>query len=337
MHPSQARIMARNHITVPAMLALLLAIVAGGCGTKAGDAPRAGTPGKPDTAWMIVMRDAQNEDVRLAHPAGRVISLAPSITEIVFAIGGGPNLIGRTSFCDYPPAALAVPAMGDMLTLKYESIIAARPDLILMTHAGNIKSNYEKLRDLGFMVCAIIDTNVAAVIGAIDTIGILMGRRNQALALGARLRHEIDSIGTLAASTPRVPMFVVIDKSPLITVSSGFVAEELAMAGADNIAAGGITAYPKFSREELLRRDPAVILIPGTSWNAVDEMLQFYPEWKNLRAVRDNHVYVLPSDIIFRPGPRIGQSIGFLYRALHGANAKALFNEAMANGGGSGM
>jgi iron complex transport system substrate-binding protein len=313
------------------ILTLLLGTL-GSC--SRGDRPDAASkPGNgshaADTGSAIVLHDAQNEEVRLAGPATRVISLAPSITEIMFAIGAGPKLVGRTTYCDYPPEALKVAPVGDMLALNYEAVVAAKPDLILMTHVGDIKSNYEKLRDLGFTACTIGDETVDGVIGALDTVGLLVGRREEANRLGTKLKWEIDSIRALAKQTPLVTAFVVIDKAPLITASSGFLAEEMEIAGADNIAKGGVTAYPKYSREELLRRDPEVIIIPGMSFSMVDELLAAYPEWKGLRAVRNNRVYVLPHNTIFRPGPRIATSIDLLYRALHGADARELFDDAM--------
>jgi iron complex transport system substrate-binding protein len=308
------------------LVALALASCGGRSGGGPGSSPDAGTSPGGDS---IAIRDAEGQTVRLARPAERVISLAPNITEIVFAIGAGAKLVGRTTYCDYPPAALAVPPVGDIQTLNYETVIAARPDLILMTHAGNIKSNYEKLRDLGFMACTIGDESVGGIIGTIDTVGLLVGRRDEARRLGETLTRRIDSLRALGRKTPAVTTFIVVDKVPLITAATGFLAEELEIAGADNIAKGGLTAYPKYSREELLRRDPEVIIVPGMSFSMIDDLLAAYPEWKRLRAVREHRVYVLPHNTIFRPGPRIAASIGLLYRALHGADPRALFDEAM--------
>ncbi len=277
-----------------------------------------------DSSMAISIIDAVGEKVELARPARRVISLAPNLTEMIFALGGGDQLVGRTSYCDYPAEATKVPAVGDMLTLRYEDIIALKPDLIVMSIVGNTDANYRKLRDLGLTVCAIGAENVGHVIASIDTMGMLLGRRAEASVMIERLFGQIDSIRGLAVSAPPVSAFIVIDKSPLITASRGFFAEELMLAGGENIAAGESATYPKYSREAMLRRNPEVILLPGTSWSSVEDLLKTYPEWKNLRAVRGNRVYVIPPDILLRPGPRITQGLAALYEALHGADPKAL-------------
>jgi len=281
-------------------------------------------PASADSSAAISIIDAVGEKVVLARPAQRVISLAPSLTETIFALGAGDRLVGRTSYCNYPPEAAKVPPVGDMLTLRYEEIIALKPDLIVMSIAGNTDANYRKLRDLGLTVCAIGAENVGNVIASLDTMGMLLGRRAEAGVMLERLFGQIDSVRGLAVAAPPVTTFIVIDKSPLITASRGFLAEELMLAGGENIAAGESAGYPKYSREAILRRNPEVILLPGTSWSAVDDLLKTYPEWKNLRAVRNNRVYVIPPDIIMRPGPRITQGVTALYEALHGADPKAL-------------
>lgn len=316
---------------------LLFASLLAGCDREKAPAERSsqkiearvGAPGSADSTGPIAIRDAQNEEVRLPAPARRVISLAPSMTEIIYGIGGESALIGRTAYCDFPPEATKLPVMGDMLTLNYETIIASQPDLILMTHVGNIKGNYYKLRDLKLTTCVLHDATVEKVIGTIDTVGLLLGRRSEAKELGRGLLKTIDSIRALASERPKVSLFIVIDKAPLMTASRGFLAEQLEIAGGDNIGKGGITEYPKYSREELLRRDPEVIIIPGTSWDVVDEMLALYPEWKRLRAVRTNRVYVINHNVIHRPGPRMGRSITLLYKALHGADPREVLEESL--------
>jgi iron complex transport system substrate-binding protein len=303
---------------LPLLLALAI-LLQQGCGRET-PRPAAGR----DSAAVFTMIDAVGEKIELRETPRRVISLAPNLTEIVFAVGAGGALVGRTSYCDYPAEALKVPVVGDMLTLNYETIISRKPDLVLMSIVGNLDANYRKLRDLGIQTVALGADSIGQAIATIDTVGMLLGHRAEAARLVGRLRGEIDSISGLAAGKPKVTTFVVIDKSPLITVSKGFIAEAVEMAGGENIAANEATGYPKYSREELLRRNPEVLLVPGSSWSEVDDLLKAYPEWKDLRAVREKRVYLIPRDLVTRPGPRIPQGLGVLYEALHGAEPRTL-------------
>ncbi|MBS1913485.1 MAG: cobalamin-binding protein [Bacteroidetes bacterium] len=308
------------------LTALCLALACSAC-------DRARAPeSTPAAHYAVVEVDAMQDTVRLATPARRVISLAPNITEMLFAIGAQDLLIGRTTYCDYPPAATRIEPVADMQQLNYEKIIALKPDLLPMTFVGNMKTSYNKLKELGLRPFELHDSTIGEVIQGFELLGALVGRAEAGKAVAGRLRNTVDSIRRLARNDS-VTVFVVIDRAPLMTVSSGFIAEMLSTAGGRNIAGGGVTQYPTYSREELLRLDPEVIIVPGPDWHGVSDLLNTYPEWHQLRAVRTNRVYVLPPDVIERPGPRIGIGLELLYRALHGAEPHRLFEDAqrMAN------
>jgi iron complex transport system substrate-binding protein len=309
-----------SYIRTPAALLLLrfflIAPLLFAAGCRSHDTAET-TERSRDSTNAIRLRDAHGEELRLPGAPLRVISLAPNLTEMVYALDAGDRLVGRTAYCDYPAAAAAVTIVSDMQTPDYDKILTLRPDLVLMTFAGNSEGAYRKLKDLGIPVFAFGASTVDGVISTIDTLGILLGRRENAARLGADMRRRIDSIRRHAQSRPAVPTFIVIDRSPLITVSQGFVADALAIAGGRNIAAGSATAYPQFSREELLRLDPEVILYPDTRPDAVVELLKIYPEWNRLQAVRNGRIYRIQPDLVSRPGPRIADGIELLYRTLH--------------------
>lgn len=306
------------------LVTIILGLLVSACARERARDARSAAP-TADSAGPVRLRDAYGEEVTLPHPARRIVSLAPNLTETVAAIGATDLLVGRTAYCDYPPEVLKVPVIADLQTIRYEAVLQRKPDLVLMSWAGNIGSNYDKLKQLGLRPYLLGAANLHGVINAIDTIGLLVGRGAQARAVSNRLRAEVDSIGALAAAAPRVSVFVVIDKAPLMTVSKGFLNDLIDAAGGTNIAAGAITAYPLYNREELLRRDPDVILIPWTSTDIVPEMLRTYPEWQRLRAVREKRIYAMPRDILFRPGPRLGQGLRSIFEALHGADPDSLF------------
>lgn len=293
-------------------LILLFAITLGtsSCTTEKGS-PEAGN------VATIQLIDAVGDTIRLPHPATRVITLAPNLTEMMYAIGAGEKLVGRTALCDYPQQALQLPIMGDMLNIEYEHAVAAKPDIVLMTIAGNSRSGYDKLKELGLRPVAIDAATVAGVIQSLDTIGRLVGKQHESTELVARLQSTLDSVKQLTAGTPTISTFIVIDRSMLMTVSRGFIHQALTIAGGENIAAGAAAAYPVISREELLRKNPEVIILPATSQADAESLIELYPEWRTLRAVRNEHLFIIEPDLLLRPGPRIVEGIVKLYQLLH--------------------
>lgn len=251
------------------------------------------------------------------------MSLAPNLTEILFAIGAGPAVRGRTAFCNYPPEARAVPVVSDLSTPSFERLLRIGPDVVVMTFAGNSSAAYDKLVDLELEPFAISAETIDGTLAAIDTIGRLVGRLDEAQRLGASIRRSIDSVRALTAHRAPVSAFIVLDRAPLMTVSGGFINEALAIAGGANIAAGDPAAYPRYSREQVLRRDPEVLLVPSDTAVSAASLLASFPEWATLRAIREGRVRAIPPDIVFRPGPRLGRSVELLYRALHADDESA--------------
>lgn len=277
------------------------------------------TTEKPETGNVATIQliDAVGDTIRLPHTAKRVITLAPNLTEMMYAIGAGEQLVGRTALCDYPQQALQLPIMGDMLSIEYESIMAAKPEIVLMTIAGNSRSGYDKLKELGLRPVAIDAATVAGVIQSLDTIGRLVGKQHESTELVARLQSTLDSVKQLTAGTPTISTFIVIDRSMLMTVSRGFIHQALSIAGGENIADSAAAAYPIISREELLRKNPEVIILPATSQADAESLIELYPEWRTLRAVRNEHLFIIEPDLLLRPGPRLVEGIVKLYQLLH--------------------
>jgi ABC-type Fe3+-hydroxamate transport system substrate-binding protein len=293
-----------------AWIALIAASIA-----ACGDAPRSASDTGRESS--ITLRDATGREVTLARPARRIVSLAPNLTEILYAIGAGELVVGRTQFCNHPPEVASVPVVADMTAPNYERLVRLRPELLLMTFAGNSSAVYDRLRDLGLQPYALSAETIAGTLGVIDTVGRLVGRERDARAVVDGIERTLDSIAALTRGRARVSAFIVLDRAPLMTVSGGFINEALERAGGVNIAAGNPSAYPRYSREEVLRHDPEVIIVPGDSTATAEALLATFPEWKQLRAVRNGRVHGLSADILFRPGPRIAESVRILYDALH--------------------
>jgi iron complex transport system substrate-binding protein len=305
---------------------ILLSLLLGSC--KPSERQSAAAQNSPDSTIRLI--DAVGDTVVIARPARRIVSLAPNLTEMIFAIGAGHHQIARTDNCNYPPQPASIPSIGDYQSLNYERLLSMKPDLILMTYAGNTRTSYEKLKEIGLRPFVLESATLNGVIHTLDTVGILAGEKERGSDLANSIQSTVDSIRTLASTSPAVETFIIIYNSPLMTVSRGFLDEAVTIAGGTNIAAGAVAAYPTYNREELVRRDPEVIIMASHSFDELDDLLRIYPECRKLRAVRNNRVYILPPDIILRPGPRIRQSVLLLYQALHGADPHALLSMALA-------
>lgn len=271
----------------------------------------------PQTPSHITFVDATGTRVSLTRRAERVISLAPNLTESMCAIGAQDLLVGRTSYCDYPPSVDTVPVVGNLQTVDYEKVVSLKPDIVLMTFAGNSEGTYRKLQQLGVTPFAFDASSIDGVVNMLDTIGALIGRAPRAHAVSDSLRRRLDRVRTEARKHPAVPTFLVVNRVPLMTVSRGYLSEALELAGGTNVARGSGIVYPTYSREELIRQDPEVIIVPGATRAAIDALLTNYPEWGRLRAVRDGKIRLVAPDPLMRPGPRLVRAIEELFERLH--------------------
>ncbi len=309
--------MVLNHCTT-GRLALLLVVALGAASCTRSDPSRVPAQQRPAADHPVELRDAAGNVVRFARPAERVVSLAPNLTEMICAIGARNRLIGRTRYDDYPPGVDSVPVVSDMQTPDYETILRMRPDVVLMTFAGNSQASYQKLRELGATPFCLAAADVDGVIDALDTLGRILGTAPRAENVEAALRGRLDSVRAAARSMPPVSTFVVIDHAPLVTVARGFIDDAITAAGGRNVASSDLQTYPHYSREALLRANPDVIIIPVRPGDEPMQLVKQYPEWRQLTAWRRGRVYAVPADPLTRPGPRLVDAIETLYRALHG-------------------
>ena len=264
--------------------------------------------------------DAYGDTVTLDKAPDRIISLAPNLTETVAFLGAEEKLVARTDYCDYPSSVQELPSVGTLGSYNYERIVALKPDLVLMmTFDGSSKGEYDRLKSLGVRPFALSEGSLPHVINEIDTIGALLGLISETKDKTDSLRQIISKVNEEAASHKEASVFVVIDKSPLMTTSGGFIGSVIEEAGGRNIAAGDPIAYPVYSRELLLRKNPDVILVPASSEEAIKDLLELYPEWGQLRAVRQGHIRTIPHNLIARPGPRIVEGLQQIARILEGA------------------
>ncbi len=264
----------------------------------------------------VSLTDDIGRTVALPAPARRVVSLAPSLTESLFAIGAGEQVVGRTTFCDYPPEASRVPPVGGMTNPSLESIVACRPDLIVVSMEGNTRDDFPRLLSLGVPLYVSNPRTLAGIYRSLDQLGILTGREKQA-------RHLVDSLQRYEHSLrvppgPRPPtVLVLVSLQPLMVAGGNTLLNELlTLAGARNPAASLPGHYPAISREAVLAHPPDVLFLTGDLPADTAALTSLFPEWKTLRALREGRVYSLDAAILSRPGPRALEGLHLIITSL---------------------
>lgn len=284
-----------------------VALVALACGDRAAPPEPA-----PPTAAPITVVDDAGRTVRLPRAARRVVSLAPSHTEIVFALGAGDRLVGRTPACDFPPAAQAVPPVGDLFPPDYERIIGAAPDLVLMLD-GQIDAR-RRLEAQGLTVAVVQPHTLVAVAEAMRRVGRLLGVDGEGPA--ARFEAELAAAGRAAGSDPP-RVFYEVGPDPLFGAGPGSFIDDLIRRAGGRNALGGDAEWPQVSTEQLIAAAPDVIVVGGATRR--DAVKARPPAgWQALPAVRAGRVLAVPDpDLFNRPGPRVLDALRWLTAALH--------------------
>jgi iron complex transport system substrate-binding protein len=248
----------------------------------------------------------------------RLVSLAPNLTEMIWAVGAGSNLIGRTSACDIPAETLAVPSVGGYGDPSFEMLLALRPTAVLYVDMLN-KDFPARLQEHGLQARHIPCLHLDDIPAALAEVGALAGRREQGEALARGLRAEIDAARAAVSNAPRPRVFVVLWSDPLYTVGRGsFVSELVALAGGLNIGDSQETPYFQASPEWVIEQNPEVILCLYEGPAAqVKARIAGIPAFASIAAVRGRRVYAgFDLNQTLRPGPRVMKSVADLRRCL---------------------
>lgn len=301
---------------LPALLALtLLVVAAAGCTAPADRGERGTAP--PD--GMVQATDDAGQTVRLAAPASRVLSLVPSGTEMVVAMAGRGLLVGRTRYDD-DPALASLPTVGGGVDPSLEAIVALRPDLVIVWESEAQGTLRGQLGAAGIPTFALQSADTADVFSAMERLGHLLDRDSAATALAARVRAQLDSVRRAVAGRPVPSVLYVVGVTPAMTAgTSTFVIELLGVAGGRSVFADIRDGWPTLSLEEIVSRDPDIVLLPVSDDPTVRiSTLQRTAGWRELRAVREGHVVTVSANLVNRPGPRMGEAAAELARAIHG-------------------
>ncbi|MEW6509665.1 MAG: cobalamin-binding protein [Bacteroidota bacterium] len=267
-------------------------------------------------AQVSVVDDIQRT-IALRSPASRIVSLAPSITESLFAIGAGDRVVGVTDYCDFPAEARRKPRVGGMINPNIEAVAGLKPDLIVMSMEGNVRDDYRRLAGLGFPVFVTNPRTLEGIYRSLTQLGTLTGCADSAVKVVDRLRaRERDLRAT--AGRGGVRTLLVVSLQPLIVAGRNtFIHELLEAAGGVNLAAYARGNYPTYSRETVIANNPDVILITSDAISDVYRLPAMFPEWKIVSALRHKRVYRVDSNLVTRPGPRALDALASLVHLLH--------------------
>ena len=249
----------------------------------------------------------------------RIVSVAPSVTETLFALGLGDRLVGVSSYCQFPPEALKKEKVGGYINPSLEKIIALRPDLVIGIAEGDLKTFVDRLAKLKIPVYIANPKNVFGVITSIQHIGKVTSSARSAQRVTQAIRERVQAIQTKVQGRLRPRVLHVLNFEPLINTGKGtFVDDLIRLGGGRNIAETAQGKYPRFSLEEVLAVDPEVIILASMrSDDPLTEQRQWWERWKTITAVRQGRIHVLNSDLIHRPSPRIVDGLEQVARAIH--------------------
>jgi iron complex transport system substrate-binding protein len=291
------------------ILSLLLLAISFGCNSGA----------KPALDGPVTRELTDDAGRRVSLPARvtRVVSLAPNLTEIVFAVGGGDRLVGRTSYCDYPAEAKAVAEIGDTLHPSLERIIALKPQVVLISTSSQLEVFTQQLQNQNIAVFVTDPHDLQGVFRSIAQVGEIMGEKLRTALLVESLRDRADDVETAVKGKQPVRVFYQVSAEPLYTAGhDAFVTDLMRRAGAASVTANVPGAWPKYSNESALAARPDAIILPtggsmGSANSDVTEALRQSP------AALQGRVYKINDDYLTRPGPRAIDGLEAMARALH--------------------
>ena len=250
-------------------------------------------------------------------PPHRIVSVAPSITEILFALGVGDQVVGVTTYCNYPEAAKAKPKIGGYTTPSLESILALRPDQVIMMK--NRPDVAQKLRQAGINVTELQPENLAGIYESIRTIAEKIGVPERGRSLIQSIEGQLHESAAQKGDGPKPRVLFIVGRTPgavsdLIAVGRGsYIGELIALAGAENVFRDAAVPYPKVNMEEVIRRNPDVIVDMGHNEMVTEDQKQAVRQlWKKypfLRAVQRDAVFPISADYFVTPGPRVGLAV----------------------------
>jgi iron complex transport system substrate-binding protein len=276
-------------------------------------------PLKSSAPYEIIGIDDLGREVRFSHPPQRIVSLDPSVTEILFALGLNREVVGVTDYCDYPQEAKSKSKVGGYLDPNIEAIALLEPDLVVTTLKSDTPRLIEQLENFGMGVFVLDPQRIEDIFENISSLAKLTNREERGEQLVGALQERLHEVKRKVDGIYRPGVFLGMGADPLISVGPGSFANDLVeIAGGRNVASHSSSRYRKYALEEILLADPEVIIICSMIPN--DPCLtqkRWWERWANISAVRNGRIYVVEANLITRPGPRIIEGLMEIAKAIH--------------------
>ena len=258
-----------------------------------------------EEAYPLTLHDNQGINVTILEEPKRIISIAPSNTEILYAIGASEKIIAVTEYDNYPPEVVGMETIGGFSTVNIERVVSMEPDLVFAT--GGVQTEIVKqLRKLGLVVAVIDAEDIDGILENIVVVGRISGHQEEANRLVLDLEKRVEEVRAVTTSTETKPrVMYIVWGDPLMSAGQGtFIDNIIELAGGENIFQDTNIEYPKVSMESVLEKDPELIIMGDHGGISIGEM-KTNPQWMETTAVKTNSVYEIDGDIVSRQGPRI--------------------------------
>jgi iron complex transport system substrate-binding protein len=261
-------------------------------------------------------------NVSFAGPASagypqRIVSLAPSVTEALFALGFGQRLVGVTTYCDYPAEAQKLPKIGGFMSPSLEVVVAKRPDIVIGVSSATDPVKAREMERLGLKVTLISLASVSDILSSLKNIARLLGNPQAGDGLVRKITRQFDAVKRRVAGAPRRATLLAVGLRPLVAVGGkNFIDELITLAGGENIAGNAGQPWLNLPDEYVVAKAPQVIIEAGMG-SERGESAKHWEDLKSIPAVKERRVYAYPSDKILRPGPRIGEGLEEIARLVH--------------------
>jgi iron complex transport system substrate-binding protein len=268
-------------------------------------------------AFPVTITDFQNRPVTLTTRPERIVSIGPSITEFLFALGAGPRVVGADDFSDEPAAAKGIEKVGG-IKVNFEKVVSLKPDLVLSVKFSD--GTIEKLVGTGLIVLVVDPQTAGDVARTASLLGRAVGSDGDAMARDIQKRVDNVRSKTASATTkPRVYHEIdASDPTKIFTVGPGsYIHDLIEIAGGVNIAAKATSAYPQLSAEEILRSDPEIIVLAAADYSAKPDQVAARAGWSAISAVKNKRIVTIAPNLINRPGPRVGEAAEAYAKLVH--------------------
>jgi iron complex transport system substrate-binding protein len=295
-------------------------LLASACGAATAPAPTP-TPQPSASAaaalFPTTVTDFQNRSVTVPKRPERIVSIGPSITEFLFALGAGQRVVGADDFSDEPAAAKQLEKVGG-IKVNFEKVVSLKPDLVLSVKFSD--GTIEKLAGAGLLVLVVDPQSTGDVARTAILLGRAVGSDGETMARDIQKRvDDVRSKTASAATKPRVYHEIdASDPTKIFTVGPGsYIHDLIEIAGGQNIAARATSAYPQLSAEEILRGDPEIIVLAAADYSAKPDQVAARSGWAAINAVKNNRIVSIAPNLINRPGPRVGEAAEAYARLVH--------------------